>query len=257
MAHSNPFLVDQSLAGDRQVDAFLIKPGTYEKLKNQMISIIKKLDVKDKDWTPEKNEITSEDLTKAITERIEFLTANSIEHETVVKKLKNTIQQYESKQAKLLSDNQNLEQKTLDNSKTILKLTQQKDELSNANEKLKSEKSVLKNTNENLTEKIRNLQGTKTELQVNIVNLTSDLSKTQKEVEEANHELELRALTISKMETQIKKLSAQNKKLEESIQRLRGPHPVVVYDNPEKREQEPGEGTGSPYRMSRVHMRQI
>lgn len=257
MAHSNPFLVDQSLAGDRQVDAFLIKPGTYEKLKNQMISIIKKLDVKDKDWTPEKNEITSEDLTKAITERIEFLTANSIEHETVVKKLKNTIQQYESKQAKLLSDNQNLEQKTLDNSKTILKLTQQKDELSNANEKLKSEKSVLKNTNENLTEKIRNLQGTKTELQVNIVNLTSDLSKTQKEVEEANHELELRALTISKMETQIKKLSAQNKKLEESIQRFRGPHPVVVYDNPEKHEQEPGEGTGSPYRMSRVHMRQI
>lgn len=74
MAHSNPFLVDQSLAGDRQVDALLIKPGTYEKLKQQMIKIIIQLDVKDKDWTPEKNEITSETLIGQIEKRITTFT---------------------------------------------------------------------------------------------------------------------------------------------------------------------------------------
>ena len=87
MAHSNPFLVDQSLAGDRQVDAFLIKPGTYEKLKQQMISIIKKLGVKDKDWTPEKNEITDETLLGQIEKRITTFTEIKDEMIKIITKL--------------------------------------------------------------------------------------------------------------------------------------------------------------------------
>lgn len=247
MAHSNPFLIDQSLAGDRQVDAFLINHGKYDKLKKQMISIIKKLSVKDKEWTPQKHEITSDDLSKAITERINFLTANSIEHETIVNRLKNTIEQYEIKQSKLLSDNKNLEQRTHENSKTIVELTKQKNELSSANVKLESDKNRLTKTINDLTEKTRTNEQKKIELEVNIFSLKTKLSETAKEVQEANYELELRALRISKMQTEIKKLSAQNEKLQESIQRLRGPHPVVVYDNSEEHEQEHGEGTGSPY----------
>ena len=87
MAHSNPFLVDQSLAGDRQVDAFLIKPGTYEKLKKQMISIIIQLGVKDEDWEPQKNEITDKTLLGQIEKRITTFTTIKDEIIKIITKL--------------------------------------------------------------------------------------------------------------------------------------------------------------------------
>ena len=79
MAHINPFLVDQSLAGDRHVDAFLIQQGTYEKLKKQMISIIIQLGVKNEGWNPEKNEITKKELIQEIHKKITFLKADKSE----------------------------------------------------------------------------------------------------------------------------------------------------------------------------------
>lgn len=87
MAHSNPFLVDQSLAGDRQVDAFLIQPGTYEKLKKQMILIITQLGVKDETWEPKKNEITSETLIGQIEKRITIFEGIKDEMIQIIKKL--------------------------------------------------------------------------------------------------------------------------------------------------------------------------
>ena len=247
MAHSNPFLVDQSLAGDRQVDGLFVNPNTYDKLKKEMVNIIIKLGVRDEGWKPPKNTITDEGLMLEIQNKITFLKAEKSKELTINASLTRQIQTLHTRDAQLSKDIERVQNENLTLSERVTELTNQEQLLSTEIKGLKSDKDNLTKTIDVLTGKARTNEQKKTELEVNILSLKSKLSETAKEVKEANHELGLRALTISKMETQIKQLSAQNKKLEESIQRLRVPHHVPVYENPGQHEQEHGQGSGSSY----------
>lgn len=234
MAHSNPFLVDQSLAGDRQVDAFLIQQGTYDKLKKQMISIIIQLGVKNEGWNPEKNEITKKELIQEIHNKITFLKADKSEESLVNASLARQIEILQTRDTQLSKDIASTQKENLNLSERVTELTEQEQLLLTEIKGLKSDKENLTKTIDVLTEKARTNEQKKTELEVNILSLKSKLSETAKEVKEANHKLGMQTLTISNMETKLEKLTVQNKKLYDENQLLRKPHGVPAYDIPEE-----------------------
>ena len=216
MAHSNPFLVDQSLAGDRQVDALLIQPKTYDKLKQQMIEIIIQLGVKDKKWKPEKNEITKKELIQEIHKKITFLKADKSPELSVNASLTRQIELLQTRDAQLTKDILSTQNENLVLGERVTELTEAEQLLTTEIKELKSDKDNSTETINNLIEEAIINEQKKTTLEVNML-------KTQKELQETNHELGLRALKISNMETELKQLKVQNKKLYDENQLLKKP----------------------------------
>ena len=139
----------------------------------------------------------------------------------------------QTRDAQLSKDIASTQNENLKLSKRVTELTKQEQLLSTEIKGLKSDKDNLTKAINALTEKERTNEQKKTELEVNILSLKTKLSETAKEVKEANHELELRALRISKMETELKQLKVQNKKLYDENQHLKIPHEVPAYDIPQ------------------------